>query len=522
MERLHVRIALAFCLLLLPFLGATVWWADRQARVALEAELGARLEALAALVAAQLEAQGDHRRLQRLTPAAGNTRRRLHEQLLAQRDASGVRSVRVLSVAMETLVSDVWSEDFGQEFVLAVDREDVRRVLEQRRPQSSAFFEATDGIRVKRGYAPITVDGAVVGVIVVEGGTDAFALWDAARRALLVLLLVALSLAIVVTWAVARRIAAPLATLERAARGMGRGSLKRPVPSVGGGEVGTLAEALETMRAALAAREERMQMMLAGIAHEIRNPLAGIGLHLELLAEEGSGWPEEQRRLLGSARAEVDHLNVIVGDFLAWARERPMRRQRFLLRDLLERAAQAAQPEATRRGVHLSVQGEGAAVEVVGDADALEAALLNVLLNALQASKPEGVVWLSASSRRGEVAVEVVDEGGGIDPAVVPRLTEPFFTTKEQGSGLGLPLARKTMEGHEGRLVLDNRVGVGVRVVLAWPDDLPGPGERVEGSPDPEPDGAGQEGASGGPRVGREGAGADAAADTLEDDIMIG
>jgi signal transduction histidine kinase len=227
-----------------------------------------------------------------------------------------------------------------------------------------------------------------------------------------------------------------------------------------------LRDTLEEMRKALRARDEEREILLAGIAHEVRNPLGALDLFAGLLAEELQGRPEAAH--VARIRSELSALSKVVEEFLDYARARPPVREEVDLPRLLGEVADLAQPLAAERNVSLSIEGAG---EVRADPDQVRRAALNLVRNAVEAAPPGSVVEIAARTRDGEAAIEVADRGPGLSAEAKDRLFRPFFTTKEGGTGLGLALAKKVADAHEGALALEDRDGGGTvaRLVLPVP-----------------------------------------------------
>jgi signal transduction histidine kinase len=228
---------------------------------------------------------------------------------------------------------------------------------------------------------------------------------------------------------------------------------------------------------ALAELEARMQSatkmaalgtLAAGIAHEIRNPLNAVGGFGDLLAQRlpvGS----KERHWAGLISAGVVEANRIITGLLHFARPGEIALSRLELRPLLEEliSLSAGHP-AHGRGVQVELQCPHLTVEA--DAQKLRQALRNLLENALDWSPPGGQVRLSAWRSGAEVAVAVEDSGPGVNPADAPHLFEPFFTTRPEGTGLGLALAHTIAGLHQGRLTVDphhSELG-GARFLFRW------------------------------------------------------
>jgi signal transduction histidine kinase len=231
------------------------------------------------------------------------------------------------------------------------------------------------------------------------------------------------------------------------------------LPAVAG-DFGSIARAINHMaerRSALETylrRQDRLAALgkvVAGVAHEIRNPLNSMRLTLELLdrrARKGAVMGDE----VAGAIEEVDRLDGILARLLAFGRPGQERRIRQDVRPLIERAVRVVQQQAQAREVALRVETGCAALEAPVDGPQIEQVLINLLLNAIEASPPGGVVSVAAEPREREVRISVRDQGSGISDAVAEHVFDPYFTTKEAGNGLGLAVSREVVLHHAGQL----------------------------------------------------------------------
>jgi signal transduction histidine kinase len=204
-----------------------------------------------------------------------------------------------------------------------------------------------------------------------------------------------------------------------------------------------------------------------GIAHEVRNPLGGIELFAGLLAEELED-DEQKLARVARIRREIGNLNRLVGEFLDFAREEQMLLEKTDLAVWLEETVELARPNGENRGVSFEV--DVATEKGWFDRQKMKAALLNVLRNAVAASPEDGVVTVRAYSAEGGLSIEVVDCGEGFSEQSLDGAFRPFFTTRQQGSGLGLAFAKKIAEAHLGTIEAGNVEGAGARVVFWIPD----------------------------------------------------
>jgi signal transduction histidine kinase len=266
---------------------------------------------------------------------------------------------------------------------------------------------------------------------------------------------------------VARLLVRPVKRLEAAAARIGQGDLERPVEATSRDEVGLVAETMEQMRQQLQSRDERMQMMLAGIAHEVRNPLAGMELYAGLLRDDLPAG-DEKRAHVQKIERELDRLKTIVSDFLEFARRPKAELAATDVSDLLSEVRDLALAAAQPRNVQVTLEAEAA--RAACDAGQLRRALLNLATNAVQACPTDGTgrVTLRCTRANGEVRVTVSDTGPGIEPAVLEKIWTPFYTTKQQGTGLGLAFVRDIARDHGARIDVESSTR-GTTFILALP-----------------------------------------------------
>jgi two-component system sensor histidine kinase PilS (NtrC family) len=219
-------------------------------------------------------------------------------------------------------------------------------------------------------------------------------------------------------------------------------------------------------------RSERLSavgQLAAGLAHEIRNPLASLSGAIELLAADMPEADESSRRLLRIVWRETERLNRLVSDFLEYAGTRPARQEQVELRALFEELDQLL-ASGDHSGIELRLD-LASGLEVRGDTDLLRQAFWNLLLNAAQAEPDDAAVSVTGMCADGQVQIEVADRGEGIPESVLGRLFEPFFTTKPKGVGLGLAMVHRVIEAHGGSISIDSEPGRGTRVRVALPQE---------------------------------------------------
>jgi signal transduction histidine kinase len=311
---------------------------------------------------------------------------------------------------------------------------------------TTSLFRGPEGELYKYAFWRLGEDDAMLALLVRTDFLDPIA---DLRQSLVLGALGGAGLAALLAWLLAMGIVQPLERLSRAALRIQRGQWDRPVPEEGADEVGRLSRAMERMREGILERDEQLRLMLAQVAHEIRNPLGGLELFASAAMESQDA--EERRRILTRIRSEVDGLNGIIQNFLSFARPLEPQIELHDVRGPLAEAAELVRPDLLRTEDAYTETIPKTPLEVRADPDHVKRAVLNLLRNAAQAG---GAVHLRARWRNGEVEITVSDTGPGIDPSLRGRIFEPFVTDKEQGAGLGLAIVRRLVERNGGRIAL--------------------------------------------------------------------
>lgn len=460
----RLRYALAAVLPALVSLAVMALVADRLARQALEDELGARLVTVARAAASSLAPE----RIARLAPGDEGTRTYGHvrARLDALARATGARLV-VVRPDRTAVADSAGRARIGDTVpTLETDRLEIAEAAKGRALPSQVLFEDADGLLHKTGYAPLAdASGQIVAVVAAEGTGASFGTFRRFRRLLWTVVILGAGGAAVVGAVAALGVSRPLLRLTEAAKRIAGGDLDTPIwKRLRKDEIRTLRDTMEEMRHALRARDEERELLLAGIAHEIRNPLGGLDLFTGLLAEELAGRPEAAHVV--RLKDELGALERVVEEFLDYARARPLRKEPVDLAYLVAEAADLVRPLAEERGVALAARGGG---DARADREKLRRAVLNLARNAVEASPAGGAVEIAAEVRDGEAAIEVSDRGPGLAPDARERLFRPFFTTKERGTGLGLALAKKVADAHGGTLAILDRAGGGTVARITVP-----------------------------------------------------
>lgn len=411
----------------------------------------------------------------------------LHALLSAQLGVGGVAAIGVYDRQGEALVR-VGEPDARERLAATISaKEQVRPVKDLGSPAIEVVIPGSD----------------VIVATVLRTSDDAGKVAPLLRLFALYTAVGALALLVFTYIALGRLIVRPIDSIASAAKRVAGGARQLDVPRKGPAELLDLAKSLAEMTAKLRADEERMRAQIeeleqktkelreaqdqlvrserlasvgrlsAGLAHEIGNPIAAIiGMHDILL--EGGMTPDEQRDFLVRARSEAERIHLILRDLLDFARPTASASSISEPADLTEAIGDVValvRPQKAFRDRTLAVELPEAPVFVPLARDRIVQVVLNLLLNAADATNEGGHVRLAVWSAEENVRIVVEDDGVGVAPAIRSRLFEPFLTTKDvgKGTGLGLAVCRGVVESAGGAIYLDESYTAGARFVIELP-----------------------------------------------------
>lgn len=209
-----------------------------------------------------------------------------------------------------------------------------------------------------------------------------------------------------------------------------------------------------------------MGSLLMKIAHEIRNPLGSIELFSNMIAEDLKETIHgEYARRISSA---VSMLRNTLENMLSYTRGITLKRERFLLSEMLSSVVEEFREFFNRAGIEISFLSDDD-YYFFGDSALLRQAIINLLVNAYQAMPEGGRIEVSLTGENSSVKITVKDTGQGIDSSVIGRIFEPFFSTKDRGSGLGLSITNSIVKAHNGRIEVKSQTGVGTEFAIYLP-----------------------------------------------------
>jgi len=283
------------------------------------------------------------------------------------------------------------------------------------------------------------------------------------RAQILVAGAIALALAVLAGWLIARALAQRVKRLEKAAEQVAAGDFSRPIPVDSDDELGQLAVAFNDMQRQLAQLDRARKQFIATASHELRTPLFSLGGFVELLEDEELD-EETRRRFLAQVRQQVDRLAKLSVDLLDLSRleagSLELRPEPVDLAELARSVSSEFEPALAQHDSHLEVRLPGAPVEAQCDPVRVAQIARILIDNAVTHTTPGTNIVVSASRDNGFARLAVRDHGKGIPRTALSQVFEPFYTSDDaQGSGLGLAIASELAERMNGRLGVESRPG---------------------------------------------------------------
>jgi signal transduction histidine kinase len=209
--------------------------------------------------------------------------------------------------------------------------------------------------------------------------------------------------------------------------------------------------------------------LAASLAHEIKNPLAGISGAIQILGQELDD-SHPHKEIIEESLRQIDRLDAAVKDLLIYARPKPPVTAPVSIHQLIQRALVLLREEPAFRGVRIECDPvENDALVEIGESQ-IQQVLTNLLINAAHACQNGGAIQCRVTPTQASKRIVIQDNGIGMTPNVLERAFEPFYTTKAKGTGLGLAICKRIVESHGGTITLESRPGRGTRVIIELPD----------------------------------------------------
>ena len=314
---------------------------------------------------------------------------------------------------------------------------------------------------------------------------------NAALRQTATLAALALPLAWLVAWALARLMLKPLRSLTREVGRLARGEFEI-APSTAthdefqelSSELQRLGQQLEADRVAMVSERAHVTVqslvsysqrlaalgrLTSGVAHEVKNPLNSMMIHVELIKERLDTPNQEVRQSLEVIGGEIRRLDRVVQGFLGFMRPHELELKPIEAPALLHSVVALVEAEWQSQGIRFVLNASPGLLPIEGDEELLRQALLNLVQNACQAMPAGGVVTISAQAEQHMLCIGVTDEGVGIAPEDVERMFALYYTTRPDGTGIGLSIVYRIVQMHDGTIDVRSELGHGTTMTVRLP-----------------------------------------------------
>jgi len=443
---IRTRLILLFIISIIFIFFVAGYYLLWEIRATLDGALGKNLEAMAKVIALEI----DPNFLAYLQPGDENSRTYQNLQDIFQRfqNATDVTRIYLFGKDLRSIADSDTLVSIGQDYVqLKFNKKEVIAVFSGL-TSSSILFEGVDGNLYKTGFAPIRLNGEIVAGIAVEGSAEMLNVVKFIQKNLMWLGLVVVLAGITIGSIFANRITNPLKRLESAAAAISGGALNHQIPEFGRDEVGFLAKTMEEMRQSILQRDKRQQAMLAGVAHEIRNPLGGIELFAGLLASEIKD--DALKNYAQKILKEVQNLKTIIQSFLDYAKPVPANKIKCEIKSVWNEAISLLSGDLKNIQLQFNQDDENSFAYV--DPQHLKQVFLNLIKNSTEALPNGGTIFVNIFSQNDRVKILYSDSGAGIPVDLAKKIFEPFFTTREKGTGLGLAIVKNLIVENGGTI----------------------------------------------------------------------
>lgn len=438
---IRTRLIFLFTLQATIFIVAGGFYLDWRLTQTLENELDDKILNLSELAANQIDTD------LLLSVTAGDEASRTYRNLISQiqtiQQKSGARRIYVFFKNRQSVLDTKPEIPIGTVYTFLPLAESELGELFSGAHQISVLFEGNDDRLYKSGFAPIYVDHEIVAALALEANAETLSSIRIVRRDLLILGLVILASSILLAIYFSKRLTTPIRKLKDAAQRIEQGDYESKVAALGKDEIGFLAKTMEEMRRAIVQRDTVQKTMLAGVAHEIRNPLGGIELFAGLLADEVN--EPSAKAEAEKIKKEVRNLNKIVSDFLDYARPQTTNKKSFVITDSVDEVKMLLAHEL--ENIRVIVSEEKTGIRLLADQQHFKQIFLNLFKNSIVAIQQDGEITINIKSSPG-IEITFSDNGCGIPLEMHSQIFEPFFTGSKDGTGLGLALVKSLLEAN--------------------------------------------------------------------------
>lgn len=448
--RIGNKLVITFVFFVTIFVGSTGWFLYRSTKNSLDQELGGKLIAIAQTVTTQI----DGLYATQLFPGDENTLTyaNLLNKLNNVKQATNVKRLYIFNRDNQSLVDTNEDIPIGSEYVRLRFEKSELESLWNGKSVHTVLFKGDDGVYYKSGYAPIIANESVVAAVGVDTSATFMNAIRVFGRNVIIFAIVSIIMTVAIGFLFSKTITRPIGKLVKAAEDIGKGNFDHEVKIDSKDELGYLGNAMETMRKGIIERDNRLRMMLAGVAHEIRNPLGGIEIFAGLLAEDLEGVSKEH---VGKIIKEVRNLNEIITQFLEYARPAEPVKENIQLMSLIDDVNFLLAPEFQKRSVKFIADGCDES-KIYVDPKQIKRVFINIFKNALQVMPDGGNLRIKCEADGDYANILISNTGPAIPKENLEKIFDPFFTTKEKGVGLGLSIVKKLIDDNNGSISVES------------------------------------------------------------------
>lgn len=278
----------------------------------------------------------------------------------------------------------------------------------------------------------------------------------------------------------------PIFKLKNQMQKIQEGDFSAKVPIVKDDEIGDLAKSFNTMIEKLVEANQRIEALhskqmeraehlaslgeiAAGLAHDIKNPIAGIKGAIEIIHNKTQD-SDTNKEVFKEVLIQIDKIDKIIIDLLRYARPKELDIRLIALEDCLSQAINLAETQVKNKDIEFRIHKPDESIQVLLDADKIQEVLLNLMVNSISAISNKGTVTIDISTQNSkDLVIRVADDGAGIKKEQLSQIFQPFYTTKPHGTGLGLSICQKTIATHNGTLEVESEEGKGTTFTITLP-----------------------------------------------------
>jgi len=458
-----IMLVLGVLVVSMSLLSIPLYW---YSRVALEEELGDQLKRINRIMATTL----DKNLVSMLATEPGLVSVRQDiEASLSTLAVPGIEGLTLYKQDGTILAQDKHLKQNIAELSLALPT--LLSLKNDQDPVVSEIYKLGQNRYVKAAAIPIRTNQGSQVILVVWAGANYMAVINQMAGSLLWIMLASFIIAIAMTLVFSRSLIKPVRALSGYARAIQTNINSEPVELQRSDEFGDLNQSLIDMHRDIQKQEESARQLLAGIAHEIKNPLGGMEIYSGLLSQELSQLPpnakfEEYKSYLEKITEELHHLKRIVQEYLDYARPLKNVIETLSIRDIYTDISKILQPELTALNQTITLAGDA---EIRADRSKLHRVFLNLIRNGLEASGENGQIHIRVCDNPTALEIDFVDSGTGIPEADRERIFEPYFSTRNRGFGLGLSIVQSIVIELGGTIVVQKSAAEGTVFRMTLP-----------------------------------------------------